>query len=97
MRKIYLFTNINARNRGPIQEAVSPNENVCIYIDNKFYTVCTAVPDKDNICTGCELDKWRHNRVCSIKVKHGKHIFPVQSLCNYNTQLKPIDTIMEDL
>ena len=39
MRKIYLFTNINDRNSGPVQEVVSPNENVCIYIDNEYYTV----------------------------------------------------------
>ena len=97
MRKIYLFTNINDRNRGPIQEVVSPNENVCIYIDNEFYTVCTAVLDTGKTCRDCELNKWRQNRICSIKVKHGKYIFPTQAMCNYNTQLKPIDNILENL
>jgi hypothetical protein len=97
MRKVYLFTNINDRNRGPVQEVVSPNENVCIYIDNEYYTVCTAVLDTGKTCTGCELNKCGRNHICSIKVKQGKYISPVQSLCNYNTLLKPIDTIMENL
>lgn len=97
MRKIYLFTNINDRNRGPVQEVVSPNENVCIYIDNEFYTVCTAVPDPSKTCIGCVLYKWRPNRICSIKVKQGNHIFPSQSVCNYDTNLKSIEDVLENL
>ena len=97
MRKVYLFTNINDRNRGPVQETVSPDEDVCIYIDNEFYTVCTAVPDTGKTCTGCALSKRGQNRICSIKVKNGKYIFPAQAVCNYHTLLKPIDNIMENL
>lgn len=97
MRKIYLFTDINDRNSGPVQKAVSPNENVCIYIDNEYYTVCRAVPDTGKACYGCVLAKWKQNRICSIKVKHGKYIVPSQSVCNYNTLLKPMDDILENL
>ena len=97
MRKIYLFTNINDRNSGPVQEVVSPNENVCIYVDNELYTVCRAVPDTGKTCTGCVLTKLGRNHVCSIKVKHCKYIVPSQSVCNYNTLLKPIDDILEEL
>ena len=97
MRKIYLFTDINDRNRGPVQEVVSQNETVCIYIDNEYYTVCRAVPDTGKACFGCALSKLRQDRVCSIKVKHGKYIFPTQAVCNYYTLLKPIDDILENL
>lgn len=97
MRKVYLFTNINDRNKGPVQEALSPNEIVCIYIDNEFYTVCTAVPDTGKTCIGCELEKRGLKPICSIKVKQGKYISPKQAVCNYNTLLKPIDNIMENL
>lgn len=97
MRKIYLFTSLNDRNKGPVQEAVSPNEIVYIYIDNEFYTVFTAVPDKGMTCTGCELDKRGLKPICSIKVKNGKYICPTQAVCNYNTLLKPIDNILENL
>lgn len=97
MRKIYLFTNINDRNKGPVQEVVSPNENVCIYIDNEFYTVCRAVPDTGKSCYGCALSKRKLDRICSIKVKNGKYIFPTQAVCNYHTLLKPIDDILENL
>ena len=76
MRKIYLFTNINDRNRGPVQE---------------------AVPDNGKTCFGCALNERRLNRICSIKVKPGKHIFPSQSVCNYNTHMKSIDDLLEDL
>lgn len=97
MRKIYLFTNINDRKSGPVQEVVSPNENVCIYIDNEYYTVCRAVQDTGKTCTGCGLVKWHHNNICAIKVKQGKYISPMQSVCNYSMLLKPMDDILENL
>ena len=97
MRKIYLFTNRNDLNRWPVQEVVSPNEYVCIYVDNEYYSVCKAVPDTGKMCTGCALVKGKQNHGCSIKVKHGKYIYPTQSVCNYHILLKSIDTIMENL
>lgn len=97
MRKIYLFTSNNDRERGPVQQVVSTNEIVCIYIDNEYYTVCRAVPDTGKTCFGCALCDRRQNFTCLIKVKSGNYIFPKTSLCNYNTLLKPIDDILEDL
>lgn len=97
MRKIYLFTDINDRNRGPVQEVVSLNEIVCIYIDNEYYSVCRAVPDTGKACFGCALCEGRQNFTCLIKVRSGKYIFPKTSVCNYHTLLKPIDDILENL